>query len=316
MSEENLSDSRFHMWRAVFAMAHVDGEVTDDEVTFVENYLERVPFSDAHKEALRQDLSVPQKVSEMLAHVSDPADQSDFFQFSQMLVLADDDYSASEKAILERMRGAQADAVGTEDMLRKIRGARKAAMLRRAIEDQAFEEQAKDVVGIANVVRYITPSVDRKSFETPSEAMFKLWRAVFSLVHVDGDVSEEEESYIQGMMDLFYFSDEQRGVIDGDLKKPADVVELFQGIEGQAHRKQFFMLARTIVWCDGIFHDDEREALEAVEASLDNPEEYAGELRFLMRKPAMPDGVGGDSDEERMMRHVVTQMAEFYTEGN
>ena len=67
---------------------------------------------------------------------------------------------------------------------------------------------------------------------------------------------------------------------------------------------------------DGIFHDDEREALEAVEASLDDPEEYAGELRFLMRKPSLPEGVDGNSDEERMMRHVVMQMAEFYTEGN
>ena len=63
-----------------------------------------------------------------------------------------------------------------------------------------------------------------------------------------------------------------------------------------------------------IFHDDEREALEAVEASLDDAEEYAGELRFLMRKPSVPDDLKGDSAEEKMMSHVVLQMVDFYKE--
>ena len=151
--------------------------------------------------------------------------------------------------------------------------------------------------------------------EAPDADMFALWQAVFAMVHVDGELSEEEQVVIDNVMDAFQFSDEQRGIIRADVKKPGDVVALFKKVESKAHRKQFFILARIIAWCDGIFHDDEREALEAVQDALNNPQDYESELRFLMRKPAVPEGLSGDTDEERMMSHVVLQMAEFYRKG-
>lgn len=150
--------------------------------------------------------------------------------------------------------------------------------------------------------------------DAPDADMFALWRAVFAMVHVDGEISTEEEAYIGNVMDVFKFSDEQRDIVKADIKKPGDIVAMFQAIEDVAHRKQFFILARIVAWCDGLFHDDEREALEAVQASLDAPEDYASEIRFLMRKPVVPDGLSGDSDEERMMQHVMLQMASFYNE--
>ena len=150
--------------------------------------------------------------------------------------------------------------------------------------------------------------------DAPDADMFALWRAVIAMVHVDGELSPEEEAAIKGIMDVFCFDDAQREVVAGDLQKPGNVVTLFRSISSKAHRKQFFILARIIAWCDGVFHDDEREALEAVQAELNAPEDYQSELRFLTRKPAVPDGLSGDSDEERMMSHVVLQMSEFYQE--
>lgn len=314
MSQDGMSDSRFHMWRAVFAMAHVDGNVTQEEVDFARNYLDRAMFSDAQKEVLSEDLIERQSVGEMLAFVSDPADQSDFFQFSQMLAWADGDYSAQEKVLVDRVSGEQMAKFSKDDVAQNLRNARKAAILRRAVEDVGFEAQARDVSGFANVIRYVAPWVEMKNIEAPDDQMFKLWRAVFGLVHVDGDVSEEEESYINGMMDVFHFSDQQREAIKSDLSNPEDdIVTLFEQVNSVRHRKQFFILARTIVWCDGIFHDDERDALEAVKASLGaRVEDYASEIRFLDRKPVPPEGLSGENDEERMMQDVVRQMVEFY----
>lgn len=148
--------------------------------------------------------------------------------------------------------------------------------------------------------------------EAPDQDMFALWQAVFAMVHVDGEVSDDEEVIINNVMDAFQFSQEQRDVVRDTMKKPGDVVSLFQKVGSKKHRKQFFILARIIAWCDGIFHDDEREALSAVQDALNNPQDYESELRFLMRKPAVPEGLRGDTDEERMMSHVVLQMAEFY----
>ena len=148
--------------------------------------------------------------------------------------------------------------------------------------------------------------------DAPDADMFALWRAVFAMVHVDGEISMEEEGMINNIMDVFCFSDEQRDVVKAGLQKPGDVVGLFKAIESKLHRQQFFILARIIAWCDGVFHDDEREALEAVKDALNAPEDYESELRFLMRRPAVPKGLDGDTDEEKMMSHVVLQMAEFY----
>jgi len=152
--------------------------------------------------------------------------------------------------------------------------------------------------------------------EAPDADMFALWRAVFAMVHVDGEVSDEERQYINSVMDVFRFTDEQRSVVRSAMTKPGDVVKLFRAVDSKAHRKQFFILARIIAWCDGLFHDDEREALEAVQDCLNAPEDYESELRFLMRKPAVPEGLGGDSDEERMINHIVLNMSEFYQVGD
>jgi len=151
--------------------------------------------------------------------------------------------------------------------------------------------------------------------DAPDADMFALWRAVFGMVLVDGELSEEEEAYIDNVMDIFKFSDAQRAEVRKDMKAPQDIVQLFRAIDSKRHRKQFFILARIVAWCDGIFHDDEREALEAVQECLKTPEDYESELRFLMRKPAVPDGLSGENDEERMMQHVVLQMIAFYQEG-
>ena len=152
--------------------------------------------------------------------------------------------------------------------------------------------------------------------EAPDADMFALWRAVFGMVLVDDELSDEEKAYIDNVMDVFKFSDEQRAQVRKDMKEPQDIVGLFKDVESKRHRKQFFILARIIAWCDGIFHDDEREALEAVQESLNSPEDYESELRFLMRKPAVPEGLPGENDEERMMQHLMLQMAAFYHEGD
>lgn len=305
------------MWRAVFAMAHVDGRVSEEEIAFADGYLERAAFSDEQKEILRDDMRAAKNVGDMLAIVSDPADQADFFQFSQMLAWADGDYSAQEKVLVERMAGAQMDQFSGADVAENIRAARKAAILRRALEDEEFEEQARDVSGFANVIRHIVPWAIAGEFEAPDGEMFKLWRAVFSLVHVDGEVADEERSYIEGMMDVFHFSPEQRAEVEADLNTPGDVVGYFKKISSTRHRRQFFIMARTIVWCDGIFHDDERAALEAVKDSLrDAVGEYANEIRFIDRKPSLSDSFAGGTDEERMMKNVVRQMVDFYKDGS
>ncbi len=314
MNTQGITDSRFHMWRAVFAMAHVDGEVTAEELAFAGQYLDKAPFTEEQKDALRADLSEPQNVGEMLIHVTSLNDQADFFQFSHMLAWKDGDYSAQEQNLLDRLNSEQMQKFNKADVARNIREARKAAILRRAIEDEKFEKQARDVSGFANVIRFVAPWMEMREFEAPEPEMFKLWRAVFSLVHADGDLAEEERGFVEGMMEVFHFSAEQRAEIEQDLTAAPDTLALFSALKNLRHRKQFFVMARTIIWCDGIFHDKERDIIERITAYLGaSAQDYAAELRWVDRKPesAAPRN-DWETDEEIMMKGVVRQMLDFY----
>ena len=45
-----VSESRFYMWRTLFAVAHADNVVADEEVEFMAHILEDVEFSDHQTE--------------------------------------------------------------------------------------------------------------------------------------------------------------------------------------------------------------------------------------------------------------------------
>lgn len=306
-----ISESRFYMWRAVFAMAHVDGKISAEELEFACQYLDNAGFSEEQTAILKQDLQTPQNVGEMLSHVTALSDQADFFQFSHMLAWKDGDYSSQEERIINRLNQEQMQKFNKQQVAHNIREARKASILRRALEDHTFAAQARDVSGLANVLRHVIPWMQTEDFKAPDADMFKLWRAVFSLVHADDDLAAEEREYIEGMMSVFHFSEEQKSMIEQDFNTPPDTLELFQDLKNARHRKQFFILARTVIWCDGVFHDREREAIAKIKSALGNDvAQYREELDWIDRQPENT----GSNDNESMMQDVVRQMLAFYKE--
>lgn len=316
-----LPESRFYMWRAVFAMAHVDGQVSVEERGFADKYLEKAHLSDQQKSILKEDLQTPKKIGEMLKGVTNIDDQADFFQFSHMLALKDGETIKNEQNLIQKLSEVNVAQSSPEQMKQKMREARKAAVLRRAIEDDDFSAQAQDVSGFANVLRHIVLWMDSKSSEAPDNDMFNLWRAVLSLVHADGELADEEREYIYAIVQVFHFSASQKNIIEQDLKEAPDTVQLFELLKNVRHRKQFFVLARTIIWCDGIFHEQEKAMIEKIVEKLgDKVSVYENELRWIDRKPDIISADTECDDDEKnaqdeMMQNVVRQMLAFYREG-
>ncbi len=117
-----VSESRFAMWRTIFALAHADHVVTEEEKDFMAQTLGRVAFSEAQKEILRGDIKHPQNIPEMFASISDPEDVSQFFYFARMILWADNDFDEAEQNILVelgrlRFKNADIDAMVEEDEL-------------------------------------------------------------------------------------------------------------------------------------------------------------------------------------------------------
>lgn len=310
-----ISESRFHMWRAVFAMAHADGKITREEKAFIEHYLEKIPFSAAQKTALKDDLQTPQKVVDMLGGVIDPDDRTDFFQFATMMAWSDGEYHAREREIMENLASDKDGEKNRQKILESLRQAKTAGALRRALENEEYKKQAGKIESLSTIVRHIVPWMEAGNFQAPDEEMFHLWRAVFSLVHADKEVSPEELQYVEAMVDVFRFSSKQKKTIKEDMKKPRDVVRLFRKIKGKAHRRQFFILARTILWCDGFLHDLESKAIQRIVKDIgQEADNYANELRWIERKPILESHLTPEEAEERMMQDVVAKMLSFYGE--
>ena len=57
-----ISESEFYMWRALFALAHADDVLHKDEVTYLAEILEDVPFTEEQTNTLRDDIYHPKNI--------------------------------------------------------------------------------------------------------------------------------------------------------------------------------------------------------------------------------------------------------------
>lgn len=205
-SGSGLSESRFFMWRAVFALAHADGQVTDEEKAFVENYLHYVPLSDAQKDRIRKDISEPQSVNAMLIGVSQQEDMADFFQFAQMLVRSDGSYDEQERAIVERLTAEQMNRFNKAEIAQALREGRAAAALRRSIEDDEFRKQARQAAGIgafAGRLRGGNGEYARNSGRLFGITFRNIFATLFGkgvMSTIFGEFEREDDTNLQGVM--------------------------------------------------------------------------------------------------------------------
>lgn len=120
--QNTVSESEFYMWRAVFAMAHADDEVTESELKFMNEILEKHNFSTLQKDLLKNDIENKQDISSFFSFITEQKHRSQFFRFARMLCWTDGDFDAQEQAILtklERMNIQSADfdnMIGTIDL--------------------------------------------------------------------------------------------------------------------------------------------------------------------------------------------------------
>ncbi len=154
-----------------------------------------------------------------------------------------------------------------------------------------------------------------ETFPTPDNEMFALWRAVFALVHVDGNISAQEIAYIEQIKEAFSFTRKQKKIIKDDLKKKPDVSNVFKEINDINHQRQFFVMARTIIWCDGYLHELELEAVNKIVKLLGrNSTKFENELRWIERKPITDESQTPNTQQEDTMKIVLKKMSAFYKE--
>lgn len=116
-----VTESQFYMWRTLFAVAHADNIVTDEEVRFMAEALEDVPFSDEQRAVLNEDVKHPQDIEAMFRGVSDVHDQAVFFKFARELVHIDGDYGKEEQEVMLKLEELHLQHANLDDLVGSVK---------------------------------------------------------------------------------------------------------------------------------------------------------------------------------------------------
>lgn len=115
-----ITDSQFYMWRTVFALAHADDIVTDEELRFMAETLEDIPFSNAQKTVLHKDAKEEQSVEAMFQKITEPLDQAEFFRIASQIAHADGDFGEEEQEVMLRLKRIHLHNVDIDTLIGKI----------------------------------------------------------------------------------------------------------------------------------------------------------------------------------------------------
>ncbi|MCB9983247.1 MAG: TerB family tellurite resistance protein [Rhodospirillales bacterium] len=109
------------MWRTLFAVAHADDVVTNEELRFMAEALDDIPFSVEQQAILNDDVKTPQDIEEMFAKVTDVHDQAQFFQFARDLVHIDGEYGKEEQAVMLKLKELHLQSTDLDDLVGSVK---------------------------------------------------------------------------------------------------------------------------------------------------------------------------------------------------
>ena len=251
-----VSESRFYMWRAIFAIAHADGQINKEEEAFMDEHMRIVSFSLPQRAILEDDIIHPKDPGEMLSRVSDPDDQGTFFQFARMMCWSDGNYDEQEKEIMQRLLGAHMECLDVPSMTQALSASKEVVQN----QDKFSKEEKKGVGTIISRILDAGKSIV-SSADGVSESRFYMWRAIFAMAHADDVITDEERAFMNDTLNTESFSPDQISVLRSDMDIAQDPLEMFMQIEGQVDRSHFFHFARLLCWSDGNFDEQEQKIM-------------------------------------------------------
>ena len=83
--KNNIPQSEFDMWRAVFAFSLVDNTLSLEEQKLLQSSAKTVPFSQTQIDTLKDDFKKPQNVEDLYRKITDPKDKQRFCVLARAL---------------------------------------------------------------------------------------------------------------------------------------------------------------------------------------------------------------------------------------
>ncbi len=101
-----------------------------------------------------------------------------------------------------------------------------------------------------------------------NDSKFNMWRAAIAIIHVDGKISIEEQSWAKEKISSLSLSDSQKSTLENDLANGLEVEPLLPLITHKPDRAFLLHLCRTIGHLEGDYSDSEKEAFRYLEKEI------------------------------------------------
>ena len=120
MRENNIPQSEFYMWRAVFAFSLVDHMLSLEEQKLLQSSAKTVPFSQTQIDILKNDFKKPQNVEDLYRKITNPKDKQRFCVLARALAWCEGNMDRQEETILKKLSCLAKGA--DDDVLSRTRG--------------------------------------------------------------------------------------------------------------------------------------------------------------------------------------------------
>ncbi len=121
MADKEVTESQFYMWRTLFALAHADHVVTSEEIRFMVEALEDIPFTEEQLRILSDDIATPQDIVQMFGKIAEARDQAEFFKFARELVWIDGHYGQEEREIMLKLQEIHVRDVDVDALIDEVK---------------------------------------------------------------------------------------------------------------------------------------------------------------------------------------------------
>ena len=116
-----LTESKFHIWRTLFAVAHADNIVTDEEVKFMVHVVDEVEFSDEQSEILKDDLHNAKNAEAMFMNITDQEDREQFFDLAHELVWVDGEFDEQEQTVMVKLHKMHIKSTNVDTLIGNVK---------------------------------------------------------------------------------------------------------------------------------------------------------------------------------------------------
>ncbi len=101
-----MPESKFCMWRCVFAVASVDGVISTKEHEWMWELLRKLKLSRDQSQLLQREIKQPSRIDNLVSKVTEPADRAQLVHLCRVMAHLDELLMEDEASILSTLKEA------------------------------------------------------------------------------------------------------------------------------------------------------------------------------------------------------------------